>query len=600
MWGFQDRFESYLKRRNKVRKLLSYLLSVALLLLTLAGAQPALAQQNPPSNQSFVAGRFVARNYNYPGVRINGGGGAAGTTYSIQVSQASVRLPDGRTVVPFSGGGLNILGQPGAYPAIPVTVGSGTTQETVTPTSVTGCYIGAPQTSCTITAAFTNAHGQGEIVTSGSDGIQEAINDAAFWGGGVVSVDPSMAFFQGGITAVRALIAAASVMPMVSIEDTMQGPTTYWNPTQGGAATVFSAPTVLAGQAACDATHNFCSDSVAVGTWAAVAYFGCIAYVDIMGQEGPCSTTATFTAVVSKAIDVGAPAAATGAVGYVIYIGTSYLLASSVAITPSVCTMTTLETITPACAVTNTTYGQAGSTFGVNALFTGGAQVATLTVVTSPGKLLATTASATTAYIGTPNGRSTGYVYGPSSHMGIPGVLGVSRPFTITSAAATTVPNVVATVNMPPGVMNYLGRGFRVCGFGSSTGTSTATIVGFTLWWEAAPSNASGPLPLIIGGPNVTGTLASAVDNYSFCQEFTTVTTGATGTVLPGFGFETFSDTVAGTHPFSGPNVQVGAPAGMSLTGGVGFPTHLHVVYLHTTGTDGAGIIWQKLTIEPL
>lgn len=580
-------------------------MALALVLMPLAGTQPVMAQgqmPNPPSNQSFVAGRFVAQNYFYPGVRINGGGGLANTTYSIQLSQGSVRLPDGRSIVPFSAGGINILGQPQAMPAIPITVGAGLVQETVTPTAVSGCYVGAPQTSCSVTAAFTYAHGQGEVVTSGSYGVQEATNDAAYWGGGVVSVDPSSALSHGGVTAVRAAIASAIVMPMVSIEDTMQGPTMYWNPTQGGLATVFAAPTgiMVTGQAACDATHQFCSDSAAVGTWANVAYYGCIAYVDIMGQEGPCSATTNFTAVASKAIDFGTPAASAGAVGYVMYIGTSYLLASSVAITPSVCTMTTLETITPACAVTNTTYGQVGSTFGAGALFTGGAQIAAITLVTSPGKLLVTTASATTAYIGTPNGRSTGYVYGPSSHIGVPGVLSVSRPFTITTAAASTVPNVVATVNMPPGVMNYLGRGFRVCGFGSATGTSTATIVGFTLWWEAAPSNASGPLPLIIGGPNVTGTLASAIDNYTFCQEFTTVTTGATGTVLPGTGYETFSDTVAGTHPFAGPNVQVGAPAAMSLTGGVGFPTHLHVVYLHTTGTDGTGIIWQKLTIEPL
>jgi hypothetical protein len=374
---------------------------------------------------------------------------------------------------------------------------------------------------------------------------------------------------------------------------------TYWNPSQA-AATGLAAPTALTGQAACDATHTFCSDATAVGTWAAVAYFGCVAYVDIMGQEGPCSTTATFTAVVSKAIDVGTPAASAGAVGYVIYIGTSYLLASAVAITPSVCTMTTLETTTPACAVTNTTYGQTGSTFAAGGLFSGGgAQVAAITLVTSPGKLLATTASATTAYVGSPNGRTT-YKYAPSSRVGIPGVPGVSLAFPITTAAATTVPNVIATINMPPGFMNFIGRSIRVCGFASSTGTSTATISGFTLWWEAAPSNASGPLPLIIGGPNVTGTLSAAIDNYSFCQEFSTITTGATGTVLPGFGFVTGASTVAGSQPFTGPNVQVGAPAAMSLTGGVGFPTHLHVVYLHTTGTDGAGMIAQKITVEAL
>ncbi len=587
-----------------MRKLLASLLSVALLLLPLAGAQPAFGQQNPPSNQSFIGGRFVAKNYVYQGVRIFSGNttGAGAATFSL--SSGSIRLPDGRTIVPFAAGGTNILGQPQAMPAIPISVGAGATQETVTPTAVTGCYVGAPQGTCQITATFNNAHGQGEVVTSGSDGIQEAINDAAYWGGGIVTVDSSEALYYGGVTAVRALIAAANVMPAVSIEDTLQGPTTYWNPMQGGAKTVFAAPTGVSvtGQAACDATHQFCSDTNVVGTWTAVAFFGCISYVDIMGQEGPCSATTNFTAVASKAIDFGAPAASAGAIGYTMYIGTSYLLASAIPITPAICTMTTLETTTPACAVTNTTYGQTGSTFGANALFNGGAVIPAISLVTSPGKLLVTTASATTAYIGTPNGRSTGYVYGPSSHLGIPGVPGVSGPFTITTAAASATPNVVATVDLPPGFMNYVGKGIKVCGFGSATGTSTAISVGFSLWWEAAPSNASGPLPLIIGGPNVTGTLASAIDNYTFCQEFTTLTTGPTGTVLPGFGFEAYSDTVAGTHPFAGPNVQVGAPAAISLggVGSAGFPTHLHVVYIHATGTDGTGIIWQKLTIEPL
>src|ERR1700733_2426611 len=123
-----------------MRKLTHVVMAVVLALMPLAGT-PVMAQgQNQPSNQSFVAGRYVARNYVYPGIRINGGGGAANTTYSIQVSAGSIRLPDGRTVVPFSAGGLNSQGQPGLFPAIPISVGAGTTQETVTPIAVSGCY----------------------------------------------------------------------------------------------------------------------------------------------------------------------------------------------------------------------------------------------------------------------------------------------------------------------------------------------------------------------------------------------------------------------------------------------------------------------------
>src|ERR1700690_1257554 len=167
-----------------MRKLSSIVMAVVLALLPLAGT-PVMAQgQNPPSNQSYVAGRFVARNYNYTGVRIFSGNNAAGAA-TITLSQASVRLLDGRTIVPFSAGGDNTQGQPGPFPAIPIYVGAGPTWELVTPTAVSGCYVGSPQGVCSITATFANAHGQGEVVTSGSYFIQEALNDAGYFGGGI-------------------------------------------------------------------------------------------------------------------------------------------------------------------------------------------------------------------------------------------------------------------------------------------------------------------------------------------------------------------------------------------------------------------------------
>src|SRR5208282_3590819 len=94
-----------------------FVASLLACVLALFAVTPLYAQ-NPPSNQSFVGGRFVARNYNYTPIRISGGGGAVSTTYAIMLSTGSVALKDGRTIVPFSAGGLNILGQPGAYPAI--------------------------------------------------------------------------------------------------------------------------------------------------------------------------------------------------------------------------------------------------------------------------------------------------------------------------------------------------------------------------------------------------------------------------------------------------------------------------------------------------
>src|ERR1700676_5204182 len=193
----------------------------------------AQAKQNPPSNQSFVGGRFVARQYNYPGMNIAPGVNNPAGTAIIVLHSGQVRLQDGRTIVPFSAGGQNILGNPGptAAPAIPIYVGAGTTRELVTPTAVSGCYIGAPQDiSCKITAVFANAHGTGEVVTSGSVGIQEAINDAAFWGGGVVEVDKSEEFYYGGSATVNSALIAALEMPSVVIADERSYATEYWYP----------------------------------------------------------------------------------------------------------------------------------------------------------------------------------------------------------------------------------------------------------------------------------------------------------------------------------------------------------------------------------
>jgi hypothetical protein len=76
-----------------------------------------------------------------------------------------------------------------------------------------------------------------------------------------------------------------------------------------------------------------------------------------------------------------------------------------------VCTLTKLETITPACAVANTTYGQTGSA----------AIVSALTLNTSPIDPQITTVSSTTVYTPNAGGRTTA-AYVPGSHIGVGGL----------------------------------------------------------------------------------------------------------------------------------------------------------------------------------
>src|SRR5208337_5414053 len=132
-------------RNKRVKQFLAF---VAAFLLTFTGLTPSSVKaqgQNPPSHLSFVGGKFVARNYVYPGVQIAPGTNIPSGAGTIALYSGSIRLQDGRTIVPFSAGGYNILGQPDVrFPAIPIYVGVGTTRELVTPTAVSGCFVGAP------------------------------------------------------------------------------------------------------------------------------------------------------------------------------------------------------------------------------------------------------------------------------------------------------------------------------------------------------------------------------------------------------------------------------------------------------------------------
>ena len=573
-----------------------FAVTAILALLTVASAWP---QANPPSNQSFVGGKFVARNYAYPGVRIHQGNNAAGAA-TITLSSGSVRLQDGRTIVPFSAGGYNIEGQPGPFPAIPITVGAGATKETVTPTAVSGCYIGAPQGSCSITATFANAHGQGEVVTSGSAGIQEAINDAAFFGGGVVSVDSSANFYLGGASTVTAAMAAALVEPSVSLEDDRSGTPAYWYPFGGG--TTLAAPATLT--AGTVGIGLFGANLTGGAYTGSSSYIACIAYVDIMGQEGPCSATFTIpTNGVAATDQIGftAPAASAGAVGYTIYIslaGGSYTLSykvplvaqpSTVGVYPvanGVCTLTTLETVTPACALTNTSWGQTGV----------GAIVSALTINTYPIAPQSTVISTTSVYVPNPGGRTT-YTYAPGGQMGAQGLTTASQlAFPIGAAAGTTVPDVVGTINLAPGAMNVLGRRLRICGEATTT-ASTATIVDIQFQWDSLAQNTAGK-GVLIGDMTATPTAAIATAGHAtFCQDFMTTVTGATatgGTINHVGSFGAVGGvTLIGAGALSDA-VTPGGVASLNLAA----EARINVIYLHTTGTDGAGWTLQNLTAE--
>jgi hypothetical protein len=488
----------------------------------------ALSQATPYANNPRFGATFPALTYGTWQERVSSGSGAASTTYTLS-------MPRGFTNT--TGGGAAFV----PYTIVtPITVGIGTVQETVTPTAVSGCGMGVTSPgACQITAAFTYAHGPGTLIQSGSVGIDEA--DLVAWrnGGGQVEVD--QAWYSAGGTA--ALITAAPVLPNVSILDLSYGVPRNWNPTPTGLA--LAAPTLpavnIAGQLACDATHQMCSDATVAGSasWGG-AVFACWTYVDIFGNEGPCSATTTWTSAASKAIDLGIPAASPGAVGAVPYLsisGGSYALAYQIPVTSSVCTMTKLEVITPACAVANTTYGQVGSSYGAGGLFTtGGAQITTYPLTTSMvAPILATTAETLLAQHPITNSSIT-YSYAPGARVGACGatsanIVQLAAAGGISAGSATTVPNPLATWTIPAGCFNYIGAEFRVSGKLTYTDAGSGTSTRLFVSWDSNVTDTASvatPLCTIVD----TFTSVSGADNVTYTCTVKILTTGAAGTAV--------------------------------------------------------------------
>lgn len=187
---------SFPSKRTHMKKLLGFVL-VALATLSL----PVLSQT--PTNAvgpTFASGLYYSTNYNYgtidriPPMRVAIGGGTNATgAGTITVDFGYFTTPDGRLVTPFTNITSNGLSLP------PITVDSGAQQETVTPSSVS-CQTPQVLGTCQITATFSNTHGTGARVQSGDQGIQEAQNDAALQGGGMVMwvIDPGTVTLSTG------------------------------------------------------------------------------------------------------------------------------------------------------------------------------------------------------------------------------------------------------------------------------------------------------------------------------------------------------------------------------------------------------------------
>lgn len=152
---------------------------------------------------SRTAGRFLAADFGQWALPISIAPVGTGSK-PFYLSNSTATLPDGTIIMPFNTNAQVLVGT-----------------ELVTLSAVgTGCIINSFQAnSCELTATFSDLHNNAETISSGTYGLQEAINAAAASGGGVVTADSLWARLGG----TSGMISGATIPSGVTIEDVRTG-----------------------------------------------------------------------------------------------------------------------------------------------------------------------------------------------------------------------------------------------------------------------------------------------------------------------------------------------------------------------------------------
>ena len=521
------------------------------ILLSCALAAIALAQIRPTT----FAGQYPAVNFAY------GSGGLAPLTISTGITAAGA----GTITLNFGNMGTNdgMAVMPLATNA-PILVGIGANAETVTPTAVS-CYSPLVYNSCTVTATFTNAHGVGDLVASGTYGLQEAINYVRATGGGYVVLEAKWTALGG----TNAMVAAATAYSSVEIDDNRPSAQAEYYTMQPTTLTALAVPATLTGT-----TVVF--TAAPVGTWAASAYYFCVTYVDPLGGEGPCSLTYTQTPTLNYTANITSPPASTGAVGWRAYAGTGSLAtAYLLPITSANCTLTTLEAVFPACAI------------GANGQW---ATAPTTTTSLKPNTQVTPTVNVSQTFAQS----HTTFGYVPTNVLPA-GFQTNYGPFVAYGALTAGQIAVLGSVQLPTGFLNVIGRTIRVTGKIALTTVNTATLPYITIginWAGGLTAGAQVPICSLV--PAAAGATSTQNETFSCTMTTNAVGTTAIGSIMTN-GWENLVAAAGGA--LLGSTIDTGTAAIGSV--GLFAQDTLNVVYTSTTNVT-AGEQLLALNIEIL
>lgn len=509
--------------------------ALALVLLTIfAPLEPLRAQQSNP--QPAFEGKYVATDYNYGGAGSNvagallidsGGSGTGSQTYTMRVNAAIV-LPrlGGRTFMPLATNAPILLDT-----------------EIVTPSAVS-CFTPTQGGTCFFTATVVNSHGSGSRVSSGTFGLQEAINDASQSGSGRVQVDP-LWFKSGGTLAILqaasfALNATFEPNPVVaeSIGINGVGSLSYWYGAPG--LTLITTPTALTTAATATLTTSTTGGTIATATTPRFT----VTAVDQFGGETSAAADAAATATLvdgagstnSYTITAAGVPTGTGIVGYRVYVSASGGATQTETLEPAanlVCAAAPLSPLPGTCG--------AGAAILITAL--------PATTAAGPPQGTSGAATALSAAHTTVVAKQSGIppTMLPFNDTAAPGYF----PVTVTSATTLAAGfDVMGELQYPAGFFNSLGSVYRICGGGVTT-PSAATVAGtwnIRIGPRENSAGTSGEHAIVPFGFVASNLWTAASNHFDFCTDITVSTTGTSG-VLEGSGTSFCTSPAAGVAP---------------------------------------------------
>jgi hypothetical protein len=211
------------------------------------------------------------------------------TAYGQWTVRATTSVSAGSDQMFLSPGQVTAIGF-GSFPAVtngtPLYISDGADSETVTPSEVSCPMNAGSDFSCSFTATFVYAHNAGVEVSSGSDGLQEAVNALLSSGGTVV-----IPYGWGGTTA---MITGATGAGNVLVSDTRPPLATYgWNGSGYSAVLTASAAGVIASQPLAGSCTGTATSSATLGLFG-MGNFGTTACTSTTVTLGPTVRAGTL------------------------------------------------------------------------------------------------------------------------------------------------------------------------------------------------------------------------------------------------------------------------------------------------------------------